>query len=233
MKGLFKVEMDPFPPGMLQEWEAFLSEYRPVEAIFATDTLFPLQRPRELLRMMAAAAAIKPTVGMEIGSDKAGSVWAWLKSVPTLKRFIACEIRGVPYKALLTKAFPHIDFLWLAESSYATAIVQQVSDWLGPDKIDCLFIDGDKAAFDTDFDAYLPMMNPKGIVFMHDITDPSPGQAYRKVCDRGYIHEEIVDIQDSLAAMKREEAGIPPGGSHEAWLRHWRGRSCGVGVIRL
>ena len=101
------------------------------------------------------------------------------------------------------------------------------------DQIDILFIDGDKSHFDTDFYTYMSVMSPKGIVFMHDITDDAPGAAYRRVCSTGFRHSEIIDKTDSVKASWQEEAGEPAKSPHEGWLRHWKGSSCGVGVIYM
>lgn len=201
--------------------------------VFDDPVIFPLQRPRETAMMIAEARKINPRIVFEIGADKGGGLYHWCKCLPTVQRVIACEIRGVPYRELFNDAFPDLEFLWMAESSYAGSTMKYVEHWLRPQRIDCLFIDGDKAMFETDFDAYLPLMNPNGIVFMHDINDRPPREAYDRVCARGYQHQEIIDIQDATDAMDREYAGIPSKGAHEGWLRHWKGRSCGVGVIYI
>lgn len=203
------------------------------QAVFDDPVIFPLQRPREMAKMIAKAREIRPRIVYEIGADKAGGLYHWCKCLPSVERVIACEIRGVPYGSLFQEAFPALDFLWMAESSYAKGTVDYVRNWLHGERIDVLFIDGDKSMFDVDFDVYLPLMNPNGIVFMHDINDRAPTEAYEKVIARGYRHEEILDIQDSIAAMERESDGIPTATSHEGWLRHWRGQSCGVGCIFL
>jgi predicted O-methyltransferase YrrM len=203
------------------------------EDIFASSLLFPLQRQREMAFMMQKARSFSPKVVFEIGADKAGGLYHWCKSLPTVQRVIACEIRGTPYSSLFERAFPHLDFLWLPESSYDLATVQKVAHWLGDDTIDCLFIDGDKSAFDRDFHVYVPMMNASGVVFMHDIRDRAPRRGYDAVIKLGYIHEEHIDISDSEAAVSREQQGVPCSSPHEQWLRHWQGRSAGVGVIYL
>lgn len=203
------------------------------EEIFTSPLLFPLQRRRELAHMMRTARSIEPQVVYEIGADKAGGLYHWCKSLPTVRRVIACEIRGTPYAELFEKAFPHIDFLWLAESSYDAPALKKIKNWLGEDRIDCTFIDGDKSNFDTDFDCVLPFMNPQGIVFMHDIQDEAPRRGYNKSVKKGYPHTEFIDISESHEAVARSEAGEEPRNVHEMWLRHWKGRSAGVGIIYL
>jgi len=230
----------PLPVELCEDYEKLFAteQQRPAgqdvyEAIFDDSLLFPLQRRREMAFMMQRARSVSPGVVFEIGADKGGGLYHWCKSLPTVQRVIACEIRGTPYANLFEQAFPHIDFLWLPESSYARAAIRKVRNWLGPDKIDCLFIDGNKRAFDRDFQAYLPMLSRDGIVFMHDIQDHAPRRGYDVVISNGYAHDEHIDISESLESVEREKQGIPAQNAHEQWLRHWHGQSAGVGIIYL
>jgi predicted O-methyltransferase YrrM len=103
-------------------------------------------------------------------------------------------------------------------------------------KIDCLFIDGDKESFEVDFNMYLPLMSPNGIVFMHDINPVppcSPRSAFLSVKSRGYLTQEIIDTTDAIDALIRQRKGVEPKNPYEAWLRTWGPTSCGVGVIYL
>lgn len=230
----------PFPEQMLDDIKDFLStdlarepEQDLYPEVFQTGLFFPLQRQQELKRMMQIARQAKAEVVYEIGSDKGGGLYHWCKCLPTVRRVIACEIRGTPYRHLFEEAFPYIDFLWLEASSYADETVARIQQWLANDRIDALFIDGDKSAFEKDFDTMLPYMRPDGVVFMHDIQDRPPMMDFNRVVARGYRHQRIIDITDSHRAMQNERRGIPCSGSHEGWLRYWKGQSAGVGVIYL
>jgi predicted O-methyltransferase YrrM len=232
---------DPFPSGLLPSIEKFFESEETREPgenlypdIFLTELFFPLQRQRELARMMEIAREYEPKVVYEIGADKGGGLYHFCKSLPTVTRVIACEVRGTPYQHLFEKAFPHIDFLWLAESSYGVEAVSRIKEWLGSDTLDVVFIDGDKSAFELDFDTVQPMLSKVSVVFMHDVTDPAPGAAFNAVVQRKVGHcSTIIDRTDATEACQRENEGIPSTGSHEGWLRHWKGRSYGVGVIRI
>lgn len=229
-----------FPEGMMADIEKFMTEVHsglPIgediyHAVFATKHFFPLQRQAELKEMMAHARKSYPKTVMEIGADKGGGLYHWCQGLPSLERVIACEIRGLPYAQLFERAFPHIQFLWLPVSSYRTDTIETVHRWLCGQPIDILFIDGDKAKFEADFFGYLPYMSAVGTIFMHDITDtPGPGDAFRNIKKLGYRCRAIANTTDSLSAMSRENEGIPSSGPHEDWLRYWKGKSCGVGVI--
>lgn len=230
---------DPFPPGMVAELESLMALDLPsgqdlYPEVFAANIIFPLQRQAEMRSMIRKARDVDPRTIFEIGADKGGSLFHWCKCFPNVERIIACEIRGTPYAEAFERAFPNIQFLWLPTSSYDPPVIDRVHSWLDCRKIDVLFIDGDKGAFDKDFDAYLPMMARPGIVFMHDINEAdSPMRAAFEEKRKGRQSEEIIDLVDTRWAMERKASGQPIMSSHEAWLRHWHGRSCGVGVIRL
>lgn len=227
----------PFPSEMLPVIERYLANEAQelpqdwiVDAVYREGLFMPLQRKNELRRMLELAAAQNPRTLMEIGADKGGGFYHWIKCLPTLELAIAAEIRGTPYSAAFERTFRHIEFGWLPESSYAPAGVDKVRRQLNGRTLDVLFIDGDKSNFLADFQAYLPMLSPQALVLLHDIRDPGPGAAFRQL-QTLYYTAEIIDTTEAVWALARERAGIPPSGSYEGWLRHWKGASCGVGVV--
>jgi hypothetical protein len=229
-----------FFEGMLDDIVKYLRDdtSRPVgnalyPEIFDTPYFFPLQRREEMRRMLQISQSISPEVVFEIGADKGSSFYSFIKSNPTARRAIASEIRGVPYSEPFQDAFPDIDFLWLGEiSSYDPKTVERVRRWLDGEKIDVIFIDGDKGRMLDDFDAYYPLLSNKSVVFLHDVQDyGGPRTAFKVLESRGYRTEYILDNSDTRESMRREEKGIPPATAHEGWLRHWKGASCGVGVV--
>jgi hypothetical protein len=228
----------PFNPNMMLGIKRFFDNEDSREPgqdvyddVFDVDMFLPLQRKRELARMMQIARSYNPRVVYEIGTCDGGGLYHWCKSIVGVERVIAAEVRGTPYQKEFEFAFPNIDFLWIGESSYAESTLNRIREWLDGDAIDAVFIDGDKSRFELDFDLILNSMNSPSVMFMHDITDPSPGEAFRNVISRGYRHESIIDKTDSIEAVEREKNGMPVKNGYEQWLRHWHGRSCGVGVI--
>src|SRR5260370_4498833 len=223
----------PLPEGLSEAWEEFLLQKRTISDLFAHPLLFPLQRPREMIEMLHIAKEVEPRVLMDIGSDKGGGLWAWLKFLPTLQAVIACEIRGLPYAEQFEKAFSHIKFLWMPHSSYepsSTWLVQELlrSYMLNCNGIDVLFIDGDKSWFHKDFKAYKPMMQVDGVVIMHDIQDPSPPCAFEMCRSQGKSSHIFINTEDYQSVSQREAKT-----EHESWLKIWKGTSCGLGVIHL
>lgn len=214
----------PFPLGMVEEIAEFLAKDAERESgrtiypeVFASNLFFPLQRQAEMVEMLLTAKTREPKAVMEIGADKGGSLYHWCKCLPSVQRVIACEIRGTPYKQHFEQAFPHIAFQWVEGPSLPVQVA-------GP--LDVLFIDGDKRLFAEDFDAYRPLMSDSGLVFMHDINERGgPRNAFERCKKLGYQCREIIDTSDYDLA----DGNTP----HEGWLRHWRGRSCGVGVVYM
>lgn len=237
--------INDFPENMVDCIEHFLKEVHPrlelgkdlYPELFDSDLFFPLQRQAELSAMIRIARGYSPKVLMEIGADKGGGFYHLLKSLPSVEMACACEVRGTPYWQLFEDAFPRIDFLWLDTSSYSPSSAVQVHDWLHGNRIDVLFLDGDKSSYHSDLDRYLPLMNSPSVVFMHDINDyGGPRRAFDLAQSgphgkRVKSTEEIISLNDTEIAMAREKRGIPAATPHEGWLRHWAGRSCGVGVL--
>lgn len=238
---------DSFPKGIQETWAQFAKDFygQPGQdiytEIFCNGTLFPLQRINECAEMMRTARAISPQVVMEIGSDKGGGFFHWCKSLPTVRRAIAAEFRGVPFIEAFLKLFPLIDFCFIEGSSFDPANVAQVSQFLNdtdkrdePDLIDCLFIDGDKNGTAKDFAAYAPYVRPGGLVFIHDIEDRSihPSQFFYSLA-KDYRITALLDGREGTEAEMRTKAGVPASTGYENWLRIWKWTSCGVGIVQL
>lgn len=232
---------ETFPSDMLDCISKFFREVHPkltpgqdiYPEVFDTDLFFPLQRKTELAEMMREARKVRPRVAMEIGCDKGASLYHFCMCLqPTIELVIGCEFKGTPYRNIFEDRFRTIDFLWRDRSSYHPDTVSSLELALGGEKIDVLFIDGDKGAYDKDFAAYLPMMSKSGVVFLHDVCeDGGPRRTFDKLSNQ-YKTKIIHDISDfeNLHPLKD---GEQPKNSYEGWLRHWYGRGCGVGVVYM
>src|SRR5678815_518627 len=229
----------PFPAGIVEAWDQFLAEDRePFGAnvypkIFEHPMLFPLQRMRETEAMIAMAREINPTVVMEIGSDKGGSFYHWVKAFsPDIA--IALEIRGVPFADAFRRTFKQTDFLMIHGSSYAGETVDEVRRYLDGTMIDCLFIDGDKKGFGRDVMSYLPLVRPGGLIFLHDVQDVAEAKhALAAWASTGRKTEILLDTSEYDEIEKRIVEDLPVATSYEGWFRIWQRTSCGVGVIHV
>lgn len=227
-----------FPAGMVDDVARFLvgtADRRDVrdlyEDVFRIPTMFPLQRKNELQWMMNLARSVTPRVIVDVGTDKGGGLYHWAAGLHP-GRIAACEIRGLPYSGAFAVAFPAIDFLWIERSSRDPEAVDGVRRWLGNDRIDVLFLDGDKGAFREDFDAYVGHVADGGLVFFHDIQDGGPGGAFA-ACSK---HSRVGTVLTCIDTREVDGAlAIAPADrdAYAQWLAHWAGRSCGVGCLRM
>jgi Predicted O-methyltransferase len=200
--------------------------------IFANSYLMPLQRKAEMRKMLAKARMVSPSVVMEIGSDKGGGFYHWVKAFLPSKA-IAIEYRGVPFAPAFESAFPSTKFLCIEGSSYDTKTVNRVQEFLGTSQIDCLFIDGDKSAFNKDVAAYLPFMRSGGLILLHDVQDVKNAQETMATYAKQFRTETILDTSEYDAIQEREKGGLPPIDAYEGWFRVWKRTSCGVGIIHV
>jgi hypothetical protein len=231
----------PFPDGMVEAIEGILATdavYKDGQDlyphIFENAFFMPLQRKNEMQQMMRIARSVPHSTVMEVGADKGGGVYHWVKALQP-ERMIGVEIRGTPYAHVFDRTFPLVNFCWLAGSSYDPAVGRQIRDWLRGHLIDILFLDGDKAAYYRDFEMYVPMMTRGGYVFMHDIQDDAPGEAFRMASVHPQVAHawEIIDTNESEMIKRMDARGMVAIGPYDDWLRYWAGRSCGVGVMQI
>lgn len=234
----------PFPETLPQAIRDFMEKVHPdlspgkdvYPEVFYDNGLFPLQRMAEARKMVELCKKTLPKytrpIVMEIGSDKGGSVYNLVQALQP-REFYAIEIRGIPFKEEFERAFPEVRFRTMAASSYAPDVVKWASESLCGEKIDVLFIDGDKSAFLRDFEEYLPLVRRGGVIMMHDVTDPAPGAAFQEARKhpRVTMSMEIVDTSDWAKENIEERAGKPAANNYASWLRHWKGASCGVGFM--
>jgi hypothetical protein len=227
----------PFPTTMRNDWEYFFQRihpgivrdgYKSVYPQFFENDLAPLQYMDELRQMVSITRAFHPKTIMEIGCDRCSGFYHWCM-IPGVKKMIGSEIRGTPFSDLFERNFPDIEFCWIEDSRRQDGL-DKVESFLGKDKLDVLFIDGDKCFYREDFDTYLPVMNPHGLVLMHDVVEGYPKEVFDKLKSEGY---RTALIRDTSAYNRFVTFGHPPRTSYEHWLSYWKGTSCGVGVISL
>jgi len=78
------------------------------------------------------------------------------------------------------------------------------------------------------------MVRPGGLIFIHDIEDRSihPSQFFYSLA-ADYRIMAILDGREGRGAERRAAAGEPPKTAYEGWLRVWKWKSCGVGVVQV
>lgn len=245
----------PLPADLVPQWEKFLSdpsigiidrrdrlalkgaeqgESLVIDEIFDHPLLYPLQRRREMELMMRFARKRQPKVVMEIGADKGGSFLHWVVSLPTVRKAIAIEIRGTPYADLFRQAFPDVEFLFIPQGSRDPMVRAQVVEFLGEDRIDIAFLDGDKSAFGQDFDHYRDLMErERGVMMLHDVNGDAPPVRVFKSLQQHFRSEMLLDVSEGIEAQERKRKGEKPRTGHDHWNMIWGATSCGVGIVHV
>lgn len=228
------------PKGLGDLWDEFFETQKQTHVIqdcysdvFKHPILFPLQRARETAAMMQRARHLTPEIVMEIGADKGGSFYHWVKTQPTVKKAIALEIRGTPYAESFRRAFPDVEFLFLPSASLEAWALREVRSFIGAEAIDCLFLDGDKSAFDRDFYAYLGFTRPGSLVMLHDVYGTAPPAKVFEGLKEHFATELILDTTETEEAGRRAASGEAITSGYEGWLRVWQTPTCGVGIVRV
>lgn len=217
---------NPLPPDLLKLWHTYLrtNPHTPFyghlfDSMFK-GKLFPLQRKSELLETLTFVCNVMPVVRpviMEIGVDKGGTFFHFINALcPRIA--IGCEIRGTPWLEPFKDYFDDCEFLAIRDSKES----DKVKTFLNGNKIDLLFIDGDKSKFAEDFHRYEPFLAPEAIVLMHDMQDEAPRRAFDSI--KGY-NKSLIIINHDWLYMGEPEC------DHDRWLLHWKGRSCGFGIL--
>lgn len=225
-------ETGTLPAWCRETWERLANSRWSGVAVYDSPC-HPLQRKRELDAMLTLAKHLLPRhVAVEIGTSRGGGVFHW---AIYFDRVAGYDINGQPYADVLQEMFPGVDFHFQHASSLEPQSIAWLREWLAGDPIDVLFIDGQKTggAFRKDFDNHLPLMSENGIVFMHDIQSTA-AMDWRGIEEsKRWVTARIIDTSESVEAVQRMLRGEPATTAYEKWLRGWRGRSAGVGVVFL
>lgn len=168
------------------------------------------QRVDELAEAVAAAAALRPRVVVEIGCDAGGTLYCW--------RQLGAAVLGItlPDNTPPTggQGYPlkrHGARVLLADSGDPAARAWLVEQLAGR-SIDVLHIDGDHSyeGVSSDFDTYSPLVRSGGLVLVHDVLN---------------VWDQRVDVPRWWAQMADR-----PGASV---IASKRSRPVGFGVIRM
>lgn len=156
-----------------------------------------MQRVGELAAALRLVADLRPGIVVEVGCMNGGTLYAW--------RQICAEVYGI------TLPLPNPDFpirhgadVLLADS-HDSASVAWLQSRLDGRPIDVLHIDGDHsyAGARADWDMYVPLVRPGGLVLLHDIANArDPGvevsRLWREVKASGVSCHEIVSPRNPV-----------------------------------
>lgn len=158
-----------------------------------------LQVPSELESMMRLHAEKKPTRLLEIGCWDGGTLREWLTNAPAKATVVAVDLEHRNRDAYAEWTKPDTSLVLGTGNSQADDMVQLIRD-LAP--YDWVFVDGDHEywAAKHDVDVTLPLINPGGVLALHDITPPDgmgtypPGVILEELGTNGYRTERYQDL---------------------------------------
>ena len=169
----------------------------------------PWQVRSELLALLEAVCALRPTRVLEIGTARGGTLFLFTRVAADNATLISVDLPDGPFgggysksKQLLYRSFalPGQALHLLRADSHAAATLEAVTARLRGAPLDFLFIDADHTyeGVKRDFEMYAPLVRPGGLIAFHDIVQ-SPAEAAHQVArfwdevKLRHRHEELVE----------------------------------------
>lgn len=128
-----------------------------------------IQHPTELAALLGLLAGqVRPVRVLEIGGAHGGTAWAWLQ-LPTVRQVITVDLPD-PALGNTVRSIDPRHFV-IEANSRSTQALLSVSELLGRDHADMVFIDGghDYETAMSDWRVYGVLKAAGGIVALHDI----------------------------------------------------------------
>jgi predicted O-methyltransferase YrrM len=131
------------------------------------------QKRAEIIGLLKLLDGMRPRLLCEIGADRGGTL-ALLGSVAAPDaRILSLDIEYPESRAQVYRilAQPGQQLTCVEANSHATETLERVKQWLGGERLDFLFIDGDHsyAGVKADYDMYGPLVRSGGVIAFHDI----------------------------------------------------------------
>jgi predicted O-methyltransferase YrrM len=191
-----------------------------VDRAFASVSFEPNQIRSEVTQLMQVVAKARPRRVLEIGSQGGGNLFLLAKfAAPDAKilsidlNFSAPQLAAYPFLAAPTQ-----QLTCFKGDSSSPETLQRVKAWLGGDRLDFLFIDGDHslAGVTADYRTYAPLVAPGGLIGFHDIVPDHTTRYGRKtIAVAGdvpvfwnQLKTTIAQYQEFVSDPEQDGAGI-------------------------
>jgi predicted O-methyltransferase YrrM len=146
---------------------------RVVDLAFRFPAIAPNQNRSEILALLERLAQRPPALLCEIGSAEGGTLFLFARVARPDARLLSIDLGNARERSerfgLLVR--PGQRLTCLEGDSHGERVIGQFREWLGADRLDFLFIDGDHTVegVGRDFAIYGPAVRPGGLVAFHDI----------------------------------------------------------------
>jgi cephalosporin hydroxylase len=127
----------------------------------------------EITGLLEWASARSPRRVCEIGTAMGGTTYLLGQSLPSVERLLGVDVFVRRRQRLQFFSRPHQRLTFLEGSSYAPDTISRVRDYMGGEKLDLLFIDGDHTfqGVASDFKLYRHFVKDGGVIVFHDIVE--------------------------------------------------------------
>jgi cephalosporin hydroxylase len=146
---------------------------RIVDLAYRFSAVAPNQNRSEIIALLERLAERRPAVLCEIGSAEGGTLFLFAQAARPDARLLSIDVRNAPERVERFRSLvrPGQQLTCFDGNSHDLEVVRRFRDWLGSDRLEFLFIDGDHTAegVERDFEMYGPSVRNGGLVAFHDI----------------------------------------------------------------
>lgn len=198
-----------------------------VAAAFAFGYFQPNQIRSEVTGLLEVVARIKPRRVLEIGSQGGGNLFLLSRVAAADAQILSIDLNysEVQMAAYPSLAAPAQRLTCFKADSSSPETLRRVKEWLGGERFDFVFIDGDHtlAGVTADYRTYAPLVAPGGLIGFHDIVPDFTTRYGRKtIADAGEVpifwaqlKAQYPEWKEFVADPEQDGAGIG--------LISWRG----------
>jgi predicted O-methyltransferase YrrM len=164
----------------------------------------PIQNRREILALLCILRQASPQRILEIGTASGGTLFLFTRIAAADAQLVSIDLPGgpggggyPPWKIPLYQEFPlpgqRLELI--RDNSHDPAVQSRVTELVGKEGLDFLFIDGDHSydGVKRDFEMYGSLINPAGLIAFHDI---DYSRDVRRFWDEVKVGRRFQEIRD-------------------------------------
>jgi predicted O-methyltransferase YrrM len=144
-----------------------------LDALWSSHFFRPLQKQKEILRLLEILGELRPSAICEIGAAGGGTTFLLSHASPNDAVIVTVDLLfSEARKAALRQfALPGQKIVCLQADSHEPGTINLVRDHLPDHRLDVLYLDGDHSyeGISADFESFSPLVRPGGIIVFHDI----------------------------------------------------------------
>jgi cephalosporin hydroxylase len=191
-----------------------------VDIAFAFGCFEPNQIRSEVTQMLHVVARARPRRVLEIGSQGGGNLFLLSKVADPHAKILSIDLNFSPVQmaAYPSLAAPTQRLTCFKGDSSDPEMLRRVKAWLGNDRLDFLFVDGDHslAGVSADYRIYAPLVAPGGLIAFHDIVpDYTTRHGRKTIACAGdvpvfwkQLKAQLPGYQEFVADPEQDGAGI-------------------------